>query len=69
MIGHLGHFLLDTRDLKTYPKTYSGHFVIYHFLRFQGYFSTFKKMGALRKSKFSDEGVIITPLIGLVLGG
>ena len=61
MIGHLGHFLfglfcsnLDTRDLETYPRTYSGHFFKYvTFWRLQGHLSTFQKMGGLRKSKFS----------------
>ena len=28
----------------------------------------FLEMGGLRKSKFLDEGAIVTPLIGLVLG-
>ena len=34
-IGHLGHFfleffghILDTRDNKTYPRTYPGHFML-----------------------------------------
>ena len=47
---------LDTRDLETYPRTYSGHFLKYvNFWRFQGHLSTFQKMGSLRKSHFTRK--------------
>ena len=32
---------LDTRDLETYPRTYSGHFDICHFLTIPGPFECF----------------------------
>ena len=60
---------LDTRDLETYPRTYSGHFWNVNFWRFQGRLSTFQKMGGLRKSKFSRWRSDRYPLISLVLGG
>ena len=61
---------LDTRDLETYPRTYSGHFSnMSIFWRFQGHLSTFQKMGGLRKSKFSRWRSDRYPLISLVLGG
>ena len=61
---------LDTRDLETYPGTYSGSFLKYvNFWRFQGHLSTFQKMGGLRKLKFSWWRSDHYPLIGLVLGG
>ena len=45
---------LDTRDLETYPRTYSGHFLnMSIFDNSRGRLSTFQKMGGLRKSKFS----------------
>ena len=44
---------LDTMDLETYPRTYSGQFWHCHFLTIPGPFEYFQKMGALRKSKFS----------------
>ena len=62
MIGHLGHFLLDifgsnldTRDLETYPRAYSGHFLnMSLFDDSRAILSTFQIMGALRKSMFSQ---------------
>ena len=61
---------LVTKDLETYPRTYSGHFLKYvKFWQFQGHLSTFQKMGGLRKSKFSRWRSDCYPLISLVLGG
>ena len=60
---------LDTRDLETYPRTYSGHFLKYvNFWRFQGCLNTFQKMGGLTKSKFSQWRSDHYPLISLFLG-
>ena len=44
-------------------------FEICQFLTIPGPFEYFSEMGGLRKSSFLDEGAIVTPLIGLVLGG
>ena len=44
---------LDTMDLETYPRTYSGDFGHMSLLTAPGPFEYFQKMGALRKSKFS----------------
>ena len=45
---------LDTRDLETYPRTYSGHFEICQFLTIPGPFEYFSENGGLRKSTFSQ---------------
>ena len=61
---------LDTRDLETYPRTYSGHFWnMSIFDDSRASLSTFQKMGGLRKSKFSRWRSDRYPLICLVLGG
>ena len=60
---------LDTRHLETYPRTYSGHFEICQFLTIPGPFEYFSENGWSQKISFLDEGAIVTPLIGLVLGG
>ena len=44
-------------------------FEICQFLTIPGSFEYFSENGGLRKSVFLDEGAIVTPLIGLVLGG
>ena len=54
---------LDTRDLETYPRTYSGPF-----LTIPGPFEYFSENGWSQKI-IPNEGVIVTPLISLVLGG
>ena len=42
---------LDTRDLETYPRTYSGHFEICHFLTIPGPFEYFSENGWSQKIK------------------
>ena len=52
-----GHFLLDfffDMDLETILRPYLVIFDICHFLTISGPFEYFQKMGALRKSKFSQ---------------
>ena len=61
---------LDTRDLETYPRTYSGHFWNMSILTIPGPFEYFWDNGWSQKIKvFLNEGAIVTPLIDLVLGG
>ena len=61
---------LDTRDLETYPRTYSGHFWnISIFDDSRAIWVLFQKMGGLRKSKFSWWRSDHYPLISLFLGG
>ena len=61
---------LDTRDLETYPRTYSGHFWnMSIFDDSRAVWVLFRKWVVSENQSFLDEGVIITPLIGLVLGG
>ena len=57
---------LDTRDLETYPRTYSGHF--WNMSIFDDSRAVWV-LGGLRKSKFSWWRSDHYPLIGLVLGG
>ena len=70
MIDHLGHFLLGffgqiwtQGTLRHILGPILVIFEICQFLTIPGHLSTFQKMGGL------DEGAIVTPLIGLVLGG
>ena len=42
---------LDTRDLETYPRTYSGHFEICQFLTIPGPFEYFSENGWSQKIK------------------
>ena len=61
---------LDTRDLETYPKTSSGNFWnMSIFDDSRAVWVLFRKWVVSENQSFLDEGVIITPLIGLVLGG
>ena len=61
---------LDTIDLETYPRTYSGHFWnMSIFDDSRAIWVLFKKWVVSQNQSFLDEGAIITPLIGLVLGG
>ena len=61
---------LDTRDLETYPRTYSGHFWnMSIFDDFRSVWVLFRKWVVSENQSFLDEGVIIWALIGLVLGG
>ena len=61
---------LDTRDLETYPRTYSGHFEICQFLTISGPFEYFSENGWSQKIKvFSVKERLLLPLIGLDLGG
>ena len=46
---------LDTRDLETYPRTYSGHFFICHFLTIPGPFEYFSENGWSQKIAFYSE--------------
>ena len=53
---------LDTRDLKTYPRTYSGHFEICHFLIIPGPFWYFSENGCSQRIKvFSMKEQSLTP--------
>ena len=45
---------LDTRDIETYPRTYSGHFEICHFLAIPGPFEYFSENGWSHKIKVSS---------------
>ena len=61
---------LDTRDLETYPRTYSGHFWnMSIFDDSRAVWVLFRKWVVSENQSFLDEGVIVTPLISLVLGG
>ena len=61
---------LDTKDLETYPRTYSGHFWnMSIFDDSRAIWVLFQKMGGLRKSKFSRWRSDCYPLIDLVLRG
>ena len=61
---------LDTRDLETYPRTYCGHFWnMSIFDDSRAVWVLFRKWVVSENQSFLDEGVIITCLIGLVLGG
>ena len=76
MIGHLGHFLWDFFG-QIWTQGALRHilgpilviFEICHFLTIPGPFEYFSENGWSQKISFLDEGAIITPLIGLVLGG
>ena len=61
---------LDTRDLETYPRTYSGHFwnkSIFDDSR--AVWVLFRKWVVSENQSFLNEGAIVHPFIGLVLGG
>ena len=61
---------LDTRDLETYPRTYSGHF--WHMSLFddsRAVWVFLRKWVVSENQSFLDEGAIVTHLIELVLGG
>ena len=61
---------LDTRDLETYPRTYSGHFWnMSIFDDSRAIWVLFRKWVVSENQSFLDEGAIVTPFIGLVLGG
>ena len=61
---------LDTRDLETYTRTHSGHFWnMSIFDDSRAVWVLFRKWVVSENQSFLDEGAIITPLIGLVLGG
>ena len=61
---------LDTRDLETYPRTYSGHFWnMSIFDDSRAVWVLFRKWVVSENQSFLDEGAIVIPLIGLVLGG
>ena len=61
---------LDTRDLETYPRTYSGHFWnMSIFDDSRAVWVLFRKWVVSENQSFLDEGAIVTPLIGLDLGG
>ena len=77
MIGHLGHFFLDflaqiwtQGTLRHILGPILVIFEICQFLTIPGPFEYFSENGWSQKIKvFLDEGAIVTPLIGLVLGG
>ena len=76
MIGHLGHFLLDflaqiwmQGTLKHILGPILVIFDICDFLTIPGLFECLTKWVFLENQSFLDEGVIITHLINLVLGG
>ena len=61
---------LDTRDLETYPRTYSGHFWnMSIFDNSRAVWVLLRKWVVSENQSFLDEGAIVTPLISLVLGG
>ena len=77
MIGHLGHFLLDFLG-QIWTQGTLRHilgpilfiFEICQFLMIPGPFEYFfRKWVVSENQSFLDEGAIVTPLIGLVLGG
>ena len=60
---------LDTRDLETYPRTYSGHFWnMSIFDNSRAVWVLFRKWVVSENQSFLNEGAIVTPLISLVLG-
>ena len=60
---------LDTRDLDTYPRTYSGHFWnMSIFDDSRAVWVLFRKWVVSENQSFLNEGAIVTPLISLVLG-
>ena len=60
---------LDTRDLETYPRTYSGHFWNMSLFDDSRALSTFQKMGGLRKSHFTQKRMTHTWIFRFGLGG
>ena len=61
---------LDTRDLETYPRTYSDHFWnMSIFDDSRAVRVLFRKWVVSENQSFLDEGAIITRLISLILGG
>ena len=56
---------LETRDLETYPRTYSGHFWnMSIFDDSRAVWVPFRKWVVWENQSFLDEGAIVTPLIG-----
>ena len=54
---------LDTRDLETYPRTYSGHFWnMSIFNNSRAIWVLFRKWVVWESQSFLDEGAIVTPL-------
>ena len=54
---------LDTRDLETYPRTYSGHFWNMSFFDdSRAVWVLFRKWVVSENQSFLDEGAIVTPL-------
>ena len=54
---------LDTRDLETYPRTYSGHFWnMSIFDDSRAVWVLFRKWVVSENQSFLDEGAIVTPL-------
>ena len=53
---------LDTKDLETYPRTYSGHFLNMSYLTIPELFEYFSENGWSENQSFLDEGAIVTPL-------
>ena len=54
---------LDTRDLETYPRTYSGHFWnMSIFDNSRAFWILFRKWVVSENQSFLDEGAIVTPL-------
>ena len=54
---------LDTRDLETYPRSYSGHFWnMSLFGNSRAIWVLFRKWVVSENQSFLDEGVIVTPL-------
>ena len=76
-IGHLGHFLLDflaqiwtQETLRHILGPILVIFEICQFLTIPGPFEYFSENGVVSENQsFFDEGAIVSPLIGLVLGG
>ena len=61
---------LDTRNLETYARTYSGHFWnMSIFDDSRAIWVLFRKWVVSENQSFLNEGAIITLLIGIVLGG
>ena len=61
---------LDTKDLETYPRTYSGHFWnMSLFDDSRAVWVLFRKWVGSENQSFLDEIAIVWPLIGSVLGG
>ena len=58
---------LDTRDLETYPRAYSGHFWnMSLFGDSRAIWALSRKWVVSENQSFRNEGVIVTPLISLV---